>query len=261
MTDIKTLGQKISACMSYQICVENRGIEDYRISTPFLFNDGDELKIILKRSGNSWMLTDEGHTMMYLSYHNFNISSSTQRMKVLSRILSSHSMKDEDGCFMIDNIKTEEDIASAVYTFSQGLLKIGDMNLWRKERAKSRSAEVFKSYVISGVKDRDIEFSYTDSECDPNGLYIVDCCVHLRQSNRPVYLFNIPSSEKAEATTATIYYFERMRRLIPSCAILVEPIPEKSRLRLEAAADKMISDLVNTQDRLDMFLQKCESAA
>ncbi len=259
MADIKTLEQRISESMGSQVEVRSRGIEEYRVSTPFLFNDGDELKIILKRSGSGWTLTDEGHTMMYLSYHDIDVNGG-HRSSVLARILSSHFMKDEDGCFVIDGIKTEDDIAKSVYTFSQGLMKIGDMAMWRKERAKSHFAEVFKSYVISGVRNRNVKFSYTDSEYDPKGLYVIDCCVYLRQSNRPVYLFNVPSSEKAEWTTATIYYFEKMHRLIPSCAMLLDHVSEKARLRLEAAADKLISDPGNMSDRLDVFLSKYEAA-
>jgi len=43
---------------------ENR----FRVFTPFMFEDGDHLAIVLKREQEHWMLSDEGHTYMHLTY-------------------------------------------------------------------------------------------------------------------------------------------------------------------------------------------------
>ena len=51
-----------------EIIITKDGIDRYYISTPFTFEDGDELVIILKKEKDKWILTDEGHTFMHLSY-------------------------------------------------------------------------------------------------------------------------------------------------------------------------------------------------
>jgi hypothetical protein len=46
----------------------SEGVNRYRVFTPFIFEDGDHLSIILKRENGKWMLSDEGHTYMHLTY-------------------------------------------------------------------------------------------------------------------------------------------------------------------------------------------------
>lgn len=50
------------------IRVVPEGTDRYRISSPFVFCDGDHLVLILKREKGEWILSDEGHTLMHLSY-------------------------------------------------------------------------------------------------------------------------------------------------------------------------------------------------
>ena len=38
------------------------------VETPFDFRDGDHFVLVLKQDGPDWILTDEGHTLMHLSY-------------------------------------------------------------------------------------------------------------------------------------------------------------------------------------------------
>ena len=50
------------------IRLESEGIDRYRVITPFRFEDGDHLVILLKRGAENWVLSDEGHTFMHLTY-------------------------------------------------------------------------------------------------------------------------------------------------------------------------------------------------
>lgn len=258
MTDVIGLRDAISRSLNTQIEIESRGIDAFQVFTPFVLGDGDELKIVLKRTGDSWKLTDEGHTLMYLSYHDLGIDS-TARAAVMERILKSHFMKDENGRFVLDDIKTPQDIVDAVFTFSQGLLKIGDMFMWKIERAKSRYDEDFKSCITEGVKGRSVKFAYQNEKYDPDGMYLIDCLVTLK-TGRPAYIFSATSADKANRTAATIYYFEKKQPYVPSCAVLQGEISGKPLLRLDAAVDKVFQTPQNAVERLDMFLLKYEAA-
>lgn len=259
MTDVMGLREEISRSLNAQIEIESRGIDAFQVNIPFVLSDGDELKIILKRTGDTWKLTDEGHTLMYLSYHDIGVDSAT-RSVIMERILKSHFMKDENGRLVLEDIKTPQDIVDAIFTFSQGLLKIGDMSMWKIERAKSRYAEDFRSCVKEGVRGRSLTFSYQNEEYDPNCLYPIDCSVMLK-TGRPAYIFSATSADKANWTAAAIYYFEKKKLYIPSCAILHSKISGKPLLRLEDAADKVFQTPQNAAERLDTFLLKYENAA
>lgn len=259
MTEMADIQERISRNLNKQIEIESRGIDTYQIHTPFVLGDGDELKIILKRQGETWRLTDEGHTLMYLSYHDIGIDSAT-RTAVMDKIVTSHFMNDEDGRLVVDGIRTPQDIVDSIFTFTQGLLKIGDMSMWKIERAKSNFATEFKTGITEGVKGRPLTFSYQNEIHDPDGLYPVDCRVLLR-TGRPVYIFSVTSADKANTTVASVYYFEKKNLYIPSCAVLNGNIAGKPRLRLEEAVDKILQNPQSAAERLDPFLTKYENAA
>jgi hypothetical protein len=48
--------------------LSSEGMNRYRVFTPFMFEDGDHLSIILKADNGQWLLSDEGHTYMHLTY-------------------------------------------------------------------------------------------------------------------------------------------------------------------------------------------------
>ena len=51
-----------------QLRLASEGIDRFRVFTPFLFEDGDHLAIVLRRENGRWILSDEGHTFMHLTY-------------------------------------------------------------------------------------------------------------------------------------------------------------------------------------------------
>ena len=56
--------EKVSA----KVRLAQEGVDRYRVFTPFLFEDGDHLAIVLKKQRSNWTLSDEGHTFMHLTY-------------------------------------------------------------------------------------------------------------------------------------------------------------------------------------------------
>ena len=51
-----------------EISLYEEGVDRYRVFTPFQFDDGDHFSVILKRKNQKWYLSDEGFTIMHLSY-------------------------------------------------------------------------------------------------------------------------------------------------------------------------------------------------
>ncbi|MDD3673474.1 MAG: DUF1828 domain-containing protein [Synergistaceae bacterium] len=258
--NVHTLEENISSRLRTAVSLEPRGINSYRVNTPFNFSDGDDLKIIINKSENGkWTITDEGHTLMYLSYYNMDINAGT-RADILSSILKSHYMH-EDGGRLILEADTEAEAADSIFTFAQGILKISDMTMWKKERVKSMFYEYFREGVTRGAKGRELNFNYKDDEYDPNSLYPVDCLVTLKNGHR-AHIYGANSLDRANKAIISMYHYEKTGLNVPNCMILSDEMDfGKTRIMLEEVADKILSSPKSANDRLDPFLRKYEDAA
>ena len=108
-----------------QVQLAREGMDRYRVLTPFLFEDGDHLAIVLRRENAKWLLSDEGHTYMHLTYDidEKDLQKGT-RQKIISNALSVFKVEDRDGELML--AIQEDHYGDALYSFAQALLKITD---------------------------------------------------------------------------------------------------------------------------------------
>jgi hypothetical protein len=104
------------------------GLDHYRVFTPFLFEDGDHLAIVLKKEEAAWSLSDEGHTYMHLTYdldekdlHRGN------RQKIITNALSVLQVEDRNGEFILS--VRDNQFGDALFSFIQALMKIADVSL------------------------------------------------------------------------------------------------------------------------------------
>ena len=120
MTSIE---QDFRAKVSQQIELYPEGTERYRVFTPFRFDDGDHLVVVFKKDGEGWMLTDEAHTYMRLTY---DLDESDPRQdthqKIIYDTLSEFHMEDRDGELIIPI--TDDQYGDALFSFIQGILQI-----------------------------------------------------------------------------------------------------------------------------------------
>src|SRR5438105_8659283 len=82
--------------VSREVTIDQEGIDRFVVYTPFRFDDGDHYVVILKRLGQDWMLTDEGHTFMHLSYDDVDLTTPT-RASLVQDAIAVHGLKNEDG--------------------------------------------------------------------------------------------------------------------------------------------------------------------
>ena len=113
--------------VSAKIRLSAEGVGRFRVSTPFLFDDGDHLSIVLKKEGSRWVLSDEAHTYMRLTY---DVEESDlhqgARQQIISNILSTFRVEDRDGELMI--AVPDDRYGDALYSFVQALLKIAEVS-------------------------------------------------------------------------------------------------------------------------------------
>ena len=99
------------------------GAGRYQVFTPFCFNDGDHLTILLKQNGTHWFLSDEAHTHMRLSF-DIDVQELLRgpRQKIIAETLAEYGIEDRDGELLLE--PSDEQYGDALNSFIQALLTI-----------------------------------------------------------------------------------------------------------------------------------------
>ena len=192
------------------------GRDRFYVYTPFRFNDGDHISIILKKESEGWILSDEGHTYMHLTYDidEQQLFRGT-RQDIISRALSSFGVEDRDGELILEIRDTG--YGRALYAFAQSLLKITSVtSISRKYTHRKTSMSEFKDiktfmsefkdmmYSIAS-KDR-IELDWFYEKHDPEGKYKVDCRINGMRG--PLFVYALSTDKKVDQATIALYEFK-----------------------------------------------------
>ncbi|MBI5570889.1 MAG: DUF1828 domain-containing protein, partial [Desulfomonile tiedjei] len=166
---------KQKVCKSLRLSSE--GMDRYRVFTPFLFEDGDHLAIVLKREQGRWILSDEGHTYMHLTYDldEKDLQRGT-RQKIITSALSAFAVDDRNGELILGI--QDNRYGDALYSFVQALLKISDVTYLSRDRVRSTFMEDFHTFMQERVPESRRRFDWYDPAHDPEGKYVVDCQVN-----------------------------------------------------------------------------------
>ncbi len=169
----------------------------YLVHTNMFFDDGDELHIVLKDLGDSLFLTDEGHTMMWLSYEDFNFTES--RTRLLDGILGQNCVTMDEGriCVSVDRF---EDVGSALSSLVQAILQTASLRyLSRNNVASSFIEDIITTFNESDIRElcefhKKIEVSQGFVEPD---VYI--------ESSKPILIFGASNSERAKEAIINLF--------------------------------------------------------
>jgi hypothetical protein len=196
--NLDTIERDFREKVSEKLRLESEGINRYRVFTPFLFEDGDHLSVILKKEDGYWVLTDEGHTYMHLTYDlDEKALQQGTRQKIISNALSMFSVQDRGGEILIP-IQNEQ-YGNALYSYIQALLKITDISYLSRERVKSTFMEDFRAFMEETVPANRREFDWHDHLHDPESKYPVDC--RINGMLRPVLVQALPNDDKTRDAT------------------------------------------------------------
>jgi hypothetical protein len=230
-----------SLCADIKVAQQEDGL--LCVSTPFAFGDGDAYAIYLEAlPTGGFRVTDLGGTLMHLSYDNdlARLREGT-RGKVFRQIVAELDLLEDDGEFFMDT--PADRLGVTIFRFGQALTRIHDLNFLNQARTKSTFYEDLRQKLGAYVQTASIHEHYLVPGLAEAANYPVD--FYVEGFAQPLYLFGVPTKEKAMLTTIILQHLNAVKRDFRSMVVFQNSaeMPARDVSRLMNAANEMISSL------------------
>lgn len=246
--DIDALRHLLCQRLCEDVRVETRPDGELMLRTHFRFPDGDGYPFHLSESpAGGLRLSDQGHTLMHISYeHDVDSFLTGTRMALLERIVGESSLHYESGTFSA--ITSVERLPEAIFSFGQALTRIFDLTLLSRSNVGSTFYDDLADSLTSLVDESKIERDYRPNV--PNAeAYPVDYRIE-GKGGTPLFVYGVPNRDKARLTTIMLGYFHRHQIVFESVIVFENQteIPRVDLARLSDVGGDMISSLESTED-------------
>jgi hypothetical protein len=250
---MQNIEKEFRRAVNEKIRLSAEGVDRYRVFTPFSFQDGDHLSVVLKKERDGWVLSDEGHTFMHLTYelaekdlHGGN------RQVIIENALATHSVNDRGGELIV-GIR-DDGFGDALYSFVQALLRISDVTYLSREIVRSTFRQDFMEFFSARYPESCRTFQWHDANRDPEAHYAVDC--RINGMAKPLFVFALQNESQVKDATISLLKFEHWGFEFQSLAIFEnqEDISRKAVARLSDVVEKQFSHLTGNDERIARHL-------
>ncbi len=238
-----------------QIALVPEGIERYRVTTPFRFDDGDHLSIVLKRDIGDWYLSDEGATYMHLTYDmdEQDFMRGT-RQTIIANSLSMFGVNDNEGELKL--VVSDEGYGDALYSFVQALLKISDVTFLSREIPQTTFKDDCRELIKDAVPERNLHPHWHDPVRDPEGKYVVT--YRINRPARPLFVYPLPNDDHTRDANIALQCFQAWEMEFTSVGIFYDQtqINRKVLARFTDVCDRQFSSLATNKERIAQYLRQ-----
>ena len=248
-----TIERDFKEKVSEEVQLMAEGLGRYQVFTPFCFDDGDHLSIVLKQEGSRWLLSDEANTYMRLTYEiDEKALQRGTRQKIISSALSMFQVEDRDGELLLE--VSDGQYGDALFSFIQALLRITDVRYLSRARTHTTFMDDFQALFRDKVPADRLTFNWRHPQRDPQGMYRVDC--HVNAMPRPLVVHAVSRDGETRDATITLLQFERWGLDVQSLVIFEdqETINRKVLARISDVCGRQFSSLIGNHDRIVRYL-------
>ena len=251
---INTIEQDFIDKVSAKVRLSPDGKERFRVLTPFQFEDGDRLVIVLKKVDGHWVLSDEAHTYMHLTYEiDEKLLHSGTRQKMILNALSIFEVEDRNGELILD--VSDAHYGDALYDFVQALLKITDVSYLSRERVQSTFMEDFQALLREKVPSTHMDFKWYYSTRDPQGKYTVDC--RINRMPQPLFVYALSNDDRTRDATIALHQFKEWKFSFNSMGIVKGEKGMNRRVlaRLRDVCDQCFIGIDESYEQIEQYLE------
>jgi len=244
--DLQQLCKNLCTSLCAEVEVVPRIDHRISISTPFTFSDGDHLLLLAEPLPTGGIrITDCGHTLMHLSYsmNVDDINKPGNRNDLFRQILASQGVSNDDGELFID--VPADEAGKAVFKMGQALGQIHDLRFLSRIRVASTFYDDLERVLLDVAPSAKLHKDYVMEDQPDASVYPIDYRLDFPNQDRPLFLFGIPSNEKAKLATLIIQHWLAERIRFTSFLVFQDQA-KISRLdvaRLTNVGDESISSL------------------
>ena len=201
---IKSIEQDFIEKVSEMVRVIPDGKDRFRVFTPFMFDDGDHISIVLKKEQGGWVLSDEGHTFMHLTYDikESKLFSGT-RYQIISNARETFNVEDRFGELIL-RVKDDR-FGDALYSFAQALVRMGDVLCLSTEHVQSTFMDDFHALLNEHVPVSRIDPNWHSKELDSQKKYTVDCRINGMPD--PLFVYALSNDDRIRDATIALQKF------------------------------------------------------
>ena len=219
--------------------VRERGVGLFQLVAPIFHEDGDMMNIYMEETEDGRIrISDKGSSLMRLSY-TFELDTDNKR-KILNDLVLRRGGELNNGDISI--VTKKSTVFESIMTFSQLVSQICNMDILSHEIV----ANLFYDYLAEAIEAMNINARYArDYQPTKNPDIIVDHAFWSKASDRPLFLYGVKDTNKAQQTTIQCLTLQLEK--VPHASVTVfqdiNSVAGKSQRALLNACGKVFTDL------------------